>query len=70
LGTKFNTLNVRVVLLGDFNVPGYDWVSGFLHVNSGYDTRVRGYDTHNAACYLGISQYKLAMKNNDPLDLW
>jgi hypothetical protein len=70
LGTKFNTLDVRVVLLGDFNVPGYDWVNGFLHVNSHYCTKLRGYVTHNAACYLVISQYKLAMKNNDPLDLW
>jgi hypothetical protein len=29
--TKF-----RVVVLGDFNVSGYDWVSGLPHANTHY----------------------------------
>jgi hypothetical protein len=27
LVTKLDTQNFRVILLGDFNVPGYDWLS-------------------------------------------
>jgi hypothetical protein len=42
LETKVDTQNFRVVLLGDFNVPGYDWVNGFPQANSHYYTKIRG----------------------------
>jgi hypothetical protein len=55
LENKLNTQNFRVVLW-DFNVPGYDWVSGLPHANTRYYTKLRGEAIHNAACFLGISQ--------------
>jgi hypothetical protein len=33
LETKLDIKNFRVVLLGDFNFPGYDWVNGFPEAN-------------------------------------
>jgi hypothetical protein len=34
LEIKLNPQNFRVVLLGDFNVPGFDWANGFSQANS------------------------------------
>jgi hypothetical protein len=66
---KFNPQNFRVILLGDFNVPGFDWANGFPQANSHYYTKIRGDVVHSAACYLGISQYNLTMQNKNLLDL-
>jgi hypothetical protein len=69
LGTNLNPQNFRVVLLGDLNVPGYDWVNGHPQANSHYYTELRGDVIHNATCYLEISQYNLTVQNNNLLDL-
>jgi hypothetical protein len=59
LGNKLNTQNVRVVLLGDFNFPGHDLVSGHSLANTHYYTKLRGEVIQNAACFLGLSQHNL-----------
>jgi hypothetical protein len=56
-------------LLGDFNVPGFDWANGFPQANSHYYTKIRGDVVHSAACYLGLSQYNLTIQKNNLLDL-
>jgi hypothetical protein len=69
LEIKLNPQNFRVVLLGDFNVSGFDWANSFPQANSYYYTKIRGDVVHSAACYLGLSQYNLAIKNKNLLDL-
>jgi hypothetical protein len=66
---KLNPHNFRVILLGDFNVPSFDWANGFPQANSHYYTKIRGDVVHSAACYLGISQYNLTIQNKNLLDL-
>jgi hypothetical protein len=56
-------------LLGDFNVPGFDWANGFPQANSHYYTKIRGDVVHSATCYLGLSQYNLTIQNKNLLDL-
>jgi hypothetical protein len=69
LGIKLNPQNFRVVLLGDFNVPGFDWENGFPQANSHYYTKIRGEVVHSAACFLGFSQHNLIIQNKNLLDL-
>jgi hypothetical protein len=54
LETELDTQHFRVVLLGDFNVPDYDWVNGFPQANSHYFNKIRGGIIQNATCYLGL----------------
>jgi hypothetical protein len=69
LETKLDTQNFRVVLLGDFNVPGYDWVNGFPQANSHYYIKIRGGIIQNATCYLGLKQRNFTVNNMNFLDL-
>jgi hypothetical protein len=63
LENKLNTQNFRVILLGNFNVPGYDWVSGLPHDNMHYYTKLRGEVIQTAACFLGLPQYNLTIQS-------
>jgi hypothetical protein len=63
------TQNSRVNLLGDFNVPGYDWVNGFPQTNLHYYTKIRGEIVHNATCCLGLQQENFAVNSTNLLDL-
>jgi hypothetical protein len=69
LEIKFNPQNSHVVLLGDFNDPGFDWANGFPQANSHYYTNIGGDVVHSAASYLGLSQYNLTIQNKNLLDL-
>jgi hypothetical protein len=69
LEVKLNPQNFRVVLLGDFNVPGFDWANGFPQANSHYYTKIRGDVVHSATCYLGLSQCNLTIHNKNLQDL-
>jgi hypothetical protein len=69
LEIKLNPQNVRVVLLGDFNIPGFDWANGFPQANSHYYTKIRGDVVYRAACFLGLSQHNLTIQNKNLLDL-
>jgi hypothetical protein len=69
LKVKLNPQNFRVVLLGDFNVPGFNWTNGFPQANSHYYTKTRGEVVHSAACFLGLSQHNLTIQNKNLLDL-
>jgi hypothetical protein len=67
--TNLNPQKFHVVLLGDFNVLGYDWVNGFPQANSHYYTKLRGDVIHSTTCYLGLSQCNLTIQNENLLDL-
>jgi hypothetical protein len=69
LENKLNTQNFRVILLGDFNVPGYDWVYGLPHANTHYYTKLRGEVIQNSASFLGLSQNNLTTQIKNLLDL-
>jgi hypothetical protein len=69
LENKLNTQSLRVVLLGDFNIPGYDWISGLPHASTHYCTKLRGEVIQNAARFLGLSQYNLTTQSTNLLDL-
>jgi hypothetical protein len=56
-------------VLGDFNVPSFNWANGFPQANSHYYTKIRGEDVHSAACFLGLSQHNLTIQNKNLLDL-
>jgi hypothetical protein len=56
-------------LLGDFNVPGYDWVSGLPHANTHYYMKLRGDVIKNAACFLWLSVYNFTIQNKNLLHL-
>jgi hypothetical protein len=66
---KLNPQNFRVVLLGDFYVPGFDWANGFTQANSHYYTKIRGDVFHGASCNFGLSQYNLTILNKNLIDL-
>jgi hypothetical protein len=69
LETKLDTHNFRVVLLGDFNVPGYNWVNGFPKANFQYYTKIRGGIIQNATCYLGLQQCNFTVRRMNLLEL-
>jgi hypothetical protein len=69
LEIKLTPRNFRVVLLGDFNVPGSDWPNGFPQAITHYCTKIRVDVVHSAACYLGLSQYNLTIQNKNLLHL-
>jgi hypothetical protein len=70
LETNLTPQNFRVVLIGDFNFPGYDWINGFPQANSHYHTKLRGdIKIHNTACYLELSQNNFTFQNKKLLGL-
>ncbi|PNF19791.1 hypothetical protein B7P43_G14658 [Cryptotermes secundus] len=69
LENSLDTLNYRVLLLGDFNVPGYDWDNGFPSPTSHFYTKLRGDVIYSAVCYLGFSQYNHPVNGLNLLDL-
>jgi hypothetical protein len=52
-----DTSNYRVILLGDFNVPGFDWNYGLLSPNCHFYTKLKGDMIHSAICFLGLNQH-------------
>jgi hypothetical protein len=69
LETKLHTQNFSVVLLDDFNVPGYNWVNGFPQANSHYNTKIVGGIIKNATCCLGLQQFNLTVSKTNLPDL-
>jgi hypothetical protein len=47
----------RIVILGDFNVPGYDLANGFLQAISHYYIKIRRDVIGNTASYFGLYQF-------------
>jgi hypothetical protein len=64
-----DTLYYRVLLLGDFNVPGFDSNSGLPSLNCHFYTRLKGDVIHSATCFLGLSQHNYSDSGSNLLDL-
>jgi hypothetical protein len=56
-------------LLGDFNVPGFDWNSGLPSLNSHLYTKLKGDVIHSATCFLGLIQHNYSDSGRNFLDL-
>jgi hypothetical protein len=48
LENLLDTLNYWVLLLGDFNVPGFDWNNGSPSTNCHFFTKLKGDVIHSA----------------------
>ncbi|PNF31813.1 hypothetical protein B7P43_G09329, partial [Cryptotermes secundus] len=69
LENKLDTNCFRVVLLGDFNVPGFNWIRGSPLPNCHYYAKLKGDAIYTSACLLGLRQYAVAVDNHNLLDL-
>jgi hypothetical protein len=43
-------------MLGDINVPNYDWINGVPLPNSYYYNKMKGNSVHMATCFLRLNQ--------------
>jgi hypothetical protein len=43
-------------MLGDFNVPNYDWINGAPVSNSYYYNKIKENSIHTPTCFLGLDQ--------------
>jgi hypothetical protein len=66
---SLDTLNYRVLLLGDFNAPGFDWNIGSPSQNCHFYTKLKGDAIHSTICYLSLNQQNHPVKGSNLLDL-
>jgi hypothetical protein len=69
LENTLDTNNTRVILLGDFNAPGFNWESGTPLPNSHYYSKLKGDAIHTSTCLLGLRQCVEAVDTLNMLDL-
>jgi hypothetical protein len=58
-----------VILLGDFNIPGFDWYNGLPSTNCHYYSKLIGEVIYSSICFLGLSQYNYSENGDNLLDL-
>jgi hypothetical protein len=56
-------------LLGDFNVPGFDWNSGLPSRNCHFYIKFKGDVIYSATCFLGLNQHNYSDSDSNLLDL-
>jgi hypothetical protein len=56
-------------LLGDFNVPGFDWNYGLPSQNYHSYTKFKGDRIHFVTCFLGLNQHSYPENDRNLLDL-
>jgi hypothetical protein len=69
LENTLDTHNYRVVILGDFNAPGFDWKLGVSLPNSHYYSELKGDAIYASTCLLNLSQCIDTDGNGNLLDL-
>jgi hypothetical protein len=69
LENSFDTLNYRILFLGDFNVPGFNWNHGSHSTNSHFYTKLKGDVIQSAICYFGLIQRNHPVNGFTLLDL-
>jgi hypothetical protein len=69
LGNVLDIYNFRVLVVGDFNVPGFDWKLGLSSSNSYYYIKLKGEAIYTSTCLLGLFQYNYSRNNGNLLDL-
>jgi hypothetical protein len=56
-------------LLGDFNVPGFDWYSGLPSTNCYYYAKLKGEVIYSSICFLWLRKYNYSKDGFNLLDL-
>jgi hypothetical protein len=56
LENKLDTHNFRVIMVGDFNTPGFDWKCGLSLSNSHYYSKLKGDAIYTSTCLLNLNQ--------------
>jgi hypothetical protein len=69
LENKLDMTNYCVILLGDFNVPSFDWKSGLPRENCQFYSKLRGDAIYTSTCFLGVEQCVDADYSSNMLDL-
>ena len=59
----------RIILLGDFNVPGFDWGDGVFHEILHYNSFAKGSELFASTCYLTLNQINNTVPSKNLLDL-
>jgi hypothetical protein len=65
---SLDTYNFQV-LVGDFNVPGFDWKLGLSSSSSYYYIKLKGEAIYTSTCLLSLSQHNYSSNNGNLLDL-
>jgi hypothetical protein len=68
LDNTVDTLNYRVILVGDFNAPAFDWNCGLPFPNCHLYTKLKDL-IHSATCFLGLNQNNYPKNGSNLLDL-
>jgi hypothetical protein len=69
LENMLDTNNLCVILVGDFNVPGFNWGCGLPLPNSRYYSKLKGDAVCTFTCLLGLRQCVEAVDSHNLLDL-
>jgi hypothetical protein len=56
-------------LLGDTNVPGFDWNYGLPSPNCNFYTKLKGDLIHSATCFLGLNRHSYPDNGSNLLDI-
>ncbi|PNF20040.1 hypothetical protein B7P43_G05817 [Cryptotermes secundus] len=69
LENNLDTHNFRVIMVGDFNAPGFDWKSGLALPNSHYYSKLKGDAIYTSTCLLNLNQCIDNVSGSNLLDL-
>jgi hypothetical protein len=69
LEDKLDTHNFRVIIVGDFNAPGFDWKRGLSLPNSHYYCKLKGEAIYTSTCLLNLNQCIVTDHTSNLLDL-
>jgi hypothetical protein len=69
LENKLDTHNFRVIIIGDFNAPDFDWKRGLSLPNSHYYCKIKGEAIYTSTCLLNLNQCLDTVHSSNLLDL-
>jgi hypothetical protein len=69
LENKLDTHNFRVIMVGDFNTPGFDWNRGLSVPGCHYYSKLKGDAIYASTCLLNLHQCIDAVDSSNLLDL-
>jgi hypothetical protein len=53
-------------MLGEFNLPNYDWINSTPLPNSYYYNKIKGNSIHTATCFLDLDPHNNSALNRAP----
>jgi hypothetical protein len=69
LEDSLDTHNFLVIMVGDFNAPGFDWKNGLSLPNSHYYSKLKGDAIYTSTCLLNLIQCIDTVGSSNLLDL-